>query len=112
MQLIRGFLRELRRKRYAKAFRRFTVTRSRKMDLSNEATELMKREVFDKGLNRANYYEENEPDEFVSTYTLKQIGRLKLRCVQILKNFLPSSENPIDECPQKSCAQKVSTIRE
>lgn len=70
MSLIRGFLRELRRKRYAKAYRRFIRTRSRKMDLANEAKELTKREISDKGLDRYDYYEENEPNELVSTYLL------------------------------------------
>lgn len=69
MELIRGFLRELRRKRYARAFRRFSRIRSRKMDLANEAKELIRQEITDKGLDREYYYEEDEPNEFVSAYT-------------------------------------------
>lgn len=68
--LIRGFLRELKRKRYAKAFRRFTRTRSRKLDLLGEGIELLTQEMSDKDLYRDNYYEETEPKEFVSTYHL------------------------------------------
>lgn len=104
MVLIRGFLRELRRKRYAKAFRRFTGIKARKLDLLGEGIELLTQEMSDKDLYRDNYYEENEPNEFVSTYL--PISHLNCDAF-ITDNFIPSVENTIDESPPGSCASKV-----
>lgn len=66
LELIRGYCKELKRKRFAKAFHRFTKVRAKKQSLGIEAIELLEREMLDKNLMRYDYYDQNEPSEFVS----------------------------------------------
>lgn len=66
LDLIRGYCKELKRKRYAKAYRRFTRVRSKQLPLPDEAMELLVDELLDKDLGRAHYYDADEPKELVS----------------------------------------------
>lgn len=65
LDLIRGYCKELKRKRYAKAYRRFARVRSKRMGLVSEALELLVEEMLDKDLGRDFYYAPDEPEEFV-----------------------------------------------
>lgn len=65
LDLIRGYCKELKRKRYAKAYRRYTQVRSKMLSLPNEAMELLVEELIDKDLGREYYYDANEPKEYV-----------------------------------------------
>lgn len=65
LELIRGHCKDLKRKRYAKSYRRFTRVRSKRLRLEDEGLELMAAELCDKDLGREFYYAENEPKELV-----------------------------------------------
>lgn len=65
MQIIRAYFRELKRKRYAKAHRRYTRIRESRLPLAEEAMKLIEHEIFDKHLDRLYYFEEDEPIELV-----------------------------------------------
>ena len=65
MTIIKGFIRELQRKRYAKAFKKFLETNAQRLNLANEARELEKKEMKDKKLKGPWYYEQKEPNEIV-----------------------------------------------
>lgn len=62
MQFIRGYCKELKRKRYAKAFRRFTNVREKLLGPGLESVALLEQEVNDKHLN---YVRKDEPEAFV-----------------------------------------------
>lgn len=64
-QLIAGYCKELKRKRYARRYRRWQDVRSRGLDLKDETMALIAAEVHDKSLNRRFYYSEYDPHEFV-----------------------------------------------
>lgn len=66
LDLLRGFCKELKRKRYARSYRRYVEIRRNKTSLQNEAMELMVKEMFDKNLCRDFYYGASEPTECVS----------------------------------------------
>lgn len=68
LQIIRSYFRELKRKRYAKAHRRFLRIRAAKLDLPNEAMQLISGEIADKDLDRLHYFEPDEPVELVNYY--------------------------------------------
>lgn len=65
LNLIRSHCKELKRKRYARAYKRFTKTRSKDFELSAEADALQSWEVNDKNLNREYYYGQSETPECV-----------------------------------------------
>lgn len=65
-QLITGYCKDLKRKRYARRYRRWLDVRSRGLDLKDETLALISGEVHDKSLNREFYYVAYEPYEFVS----------------------------------------------
>lgn len=88
-------MRELKRKRYAKAYRRFVRIRQKKLNLGAEAMELANGEIEDKHLNRFYYYGANEPHEFVC----------KKYCIYafyILCYYLNIGYD-VNECTKKSC---------
>lgn len=66
LDLIRGFCKKLKRKRYAKAYCRFRDIRSKRLAVDDEALELCIAEMFDKDLSRPFYFDQNEPKELVS----------------------------------------------
>lgn len=68
--LIRMYCKDMKRKRYARAYKRFTKTRARNLDLIGEASVLQSREIEDKNLYRKYYYGPGEPIELVQ----KRIG--------------------------------------
>lgn len=67
MQLVRGYCKELKRKRYAKAYRRFNNVRSKRLVVGLESMALLEAEVHDKHLNQSR---DDEPEIFVRTYLI------------------------------------------
>lgn len=65
LELIRGYCKELKRKRFAKTYQRFNKVRAKKQSIGLEAIELLEREMIDKNLLRYDYYDRDEPSEFV-----------------------------------------------
>lgn len=63
--LIRGYCKELKRKRYARTYHRFRTIRAMKMRLNDETMALCEQEIYDKGLTRTYYYDQDEPSEMV-----------------------------------------------
>lgn len=74
LELIRGYCKELKRKRFAKTFQRFTKVRAKKQSVGMEAMELLEREMVDKNLMRYDYYNRDEPSEFVFFLNLNVIS--------------------------------------
>lgn len=62
---MRGYCKDLKRKRFARAYRRYRKTRAKKLSLGAEALDLLEQEIIDKQLNRTYYYEASEPSEYV-----------------------------------------------
>lgn len=62
MQLIRGYCKDIKRKRYAKAYRRFTKIREKRLGVGFESMALLKKETEDKNLHRER---SDEPAVFV-----------------------------------------------
>lgn len=62
MFFIRGYCKDLKRKRYAKAYRRFTKVRKRHLGVGMESIALLEKEAQDKHLNEIR---PNEPPEIV-----------------------------------------------
>lgn len=67
LRIIRAYCKELRRKRFARAYRRFSRVHAKKLDTMDEAQELLRLEMLDKDLNRDFYYASDEPQEYVRT---------------------------------------------
>lgn len=70
LNLIRTYCKEMKRKRYARTWKRFTKTRAKRYDLSAEANVLRNREIEDKNLNRSYYFGPGEPAELVGIFRL------------------------------------------
>lgn len=69
MHFIRGYCKELKRKRYAKAYRRFTNVREKRLGVGMESMALLEKELQDKHLNHPR---SDEPPAFVRQYVFSQ----------------------------------------
>lgn len=67
MFFVRGYCKELKRKRYAKAYRRFTKVRERHLGVGMESMALLEKETQDKHLNQLR---SDEPPEFVISFII------------------------------------------
>lgn len=63
--LIRNYCKDMKRKRYALAYRRFVKTKARQLNIHAEANLMLNHEIDDKHLRRTYYYGPDEPAEMV-----------------------------------------------
>lgn len=66
MGIVRSYIKQLKQKRYNKAYNRFKKVRAKNLNLEDEAIELQNREIADKNLLREYYYGEGESPQCVS----------------------------------------------
>lgn len=78
IEMVRRYVKSLKRKRYQQTYKRFTKVRAKHMDLEDEAAELHRREIADKHLMRRPYHSEAEAQEWVRS--IKSISKTNFNC--------------------------------
>lgn len=65
LQLIRGYCKDLKRKRYARTYKRYSKTRDNFMDTNRQARVFLDEELKDKGLSKKKLYP-GQPKAYVT----------------------------------------------